>query len=99
MCNRKKTKSNHNKEKENPPLPIIFNDEYTNLASFTPNKIIQKKKSNNFIVKRTPDTKDFRIKWKTEICHYWEMHGECKYGDNVRTNMIYFFLVRLRSWL
>ena len=25
---------------------------------------------------------NFRTKWKTEICRYWEMYGECKFGDN-----------------
>ena len=25
---------------------------------------------------------DFRAKYKTEICHYWEMYGTCKYGDS-----------------
>ena len=24
----------------------------------------------------------FKTKWKTEICHYWEMYGECKFGNN-----------------
>ena len=28
------------------------------------------------------DYNNFKTKWKTEICHYWEMYGECKYGDN-----------------
>ena len=28
------------------------------------------------------DFNNFKTKWKTEICHYWEMYGECKYGDN-----------------
>ena len=28
------------------------------------------------------ETMDFKTKWKTEKCHYWEMHGECKFGEN-----------------
>ncbi len=28
------------------------------------------------------DFNNFKLKWKTEICRYWEMYGECKYGDN-----------------
>ena len=24
----------------------------------------------------------FHSKWKTEICRYWEMYGNCKYGEN-----------------
>ena len=25
---------------------------------------------------------NFKAKWKTEICRYWEMYGQCKFGDN-----------------
>ena len=25
---------------------------------------------------------NFKTKWKTELCHNWEMYGECKYGNN-----------------
>ena len=32
--------------------------------------------------KRSEDTNGFKSKWKTEICHYWEMYGYCKYGDS-----------------
>ena len=32
--------------------------------------------------KKSGDTMDFKTKWKTEKCHYWEMYGECKFGDN-----------------
>jgi len=28
------------------------------------------------------DDNHFRNKFKTEICHNWEMEGECKYGDS-----------------
>lgn len=28
------------------------------------------------------DTSDFKAKFKTEICHYWEMYGTCRYGTN-----------------
>ena len=28
------------------------------------------------------DYNNFKTKWKTEICRYWEMYGECKFGDN-----------------
>ena len=24
---------------------------------------------------------DYKAKWKTEMCHYWEMYGKCKYGN------------------
>ena len=32
--------------------------------------------------KRSEDTNNFKTKWKTEICHYWEMYGYCKFGDS-----------------
>ena len=31
---------------------------------------------------RRDEYNNFKTKWKTEICRYWEMYGECKYGDN-----------------
>ena len=27
---------------------------------------------------------DFKIKYKTELCKYYEINGTCKFGDNVR---------------
>jgi hypothetical protein len=27
--------------------------------------------------------KDFRIKYKTEICKFWELNNKCKFGDKV----------------
>ena len=28
------------------------------------------------------DYNNFKTKWKTEKCRYWEMYGECKFGEN-----------------
>ena len=25
---------------------------------------------------------DYKSKWKTEMCHYWEMYGTCKFGSS-----------------
>ena len=37
------------------------------------------------------------IKFKTELCHSWELSGNCKYGENVIKyiyfNIIYFFII------
>ena len=33
-------------------------------------------------IKKNKNTMDFKKKWKTEKCHYWEMYGECKFGAN-----------------
>ena len=37
-----------------------------------------------YYIEREPrdEFNNFKTKWKTEICHYWEMYGECKYGNN-----------------
>lgn len=59
-------------------------DEYSGLAGTTNyKKKIQKppewknhkNSSDNYFY-------DFKTKWKTEICHYWEMYGKCKFGDS-----------------
>ena len=52
-------------------------DEYSGLAS----KLKEKKEKKNFI-KYSEDHNDFKTKWKTEMCHYWEMYGSCKYGNS-----------------
>jgi hypothetical protein len=38
--------------------------------------------------KHSVETRNFRTKWKTEICHYWEVNQFCKFGDKV--NISYF---------
>ncbi len=35
-----------------------------------------------YIEKEQKEYNNFKTKWKTEICRYWEMYGECKFGDN-----------------
>ena len=55
-------------------------DDYSVLASKNYNKkekINPVKKNNN--LRYSED--DFKTKWKTEMCHYWEMYGKCKYGN------------------
>ena len=29
----------------------------------------------------TPNTTSFRMKFKTEICKFWQLHGFCEYGE------------------
>lgn len=38
----------------------------------------------------TQKTKEdnFKIKYKTELCKYFEINGKCKFGDNVRFNLL-----------
>ena len=56
-------------------------DDYSGLAgntNYNKNYNIQKWKN----YRRSEDRNDFKTKWKTEMCHYWEMYGFCKYGDS-----------------
>ena len=64
-------------------IEIVYEDEYNGLIYYPrypdigSNSIYfynEKEKSNEF--------NNFKTKWKTEICRYWEMYGECKFGDN-----------------
>ena len=70
----------HPKMKESPEN----GDEYKELKYsgqiYTPHNL---DKANYYNEKEKSDEfNNFRTKWKTEICKYWEMHGECKYGKN-----------------
>ena len=67
------------KEKE---IEELIEDEYSGLSYNKNIEIEIDKKSEKKKKKKSGDTKDFRTKWKTEICHYWEMNNYCKYGDN-----------------
>jgi hypothetical protein len=61
-------------------------DDYSGLASKNNNKNDQIYNNNNNnkkkFIKFSDDHNDFKTKYKTEICHYWEMYGKCKYGDS-----------------
>ena len=63
------------------PVNSKNNDEYNNLSyktnSNTPIIIKDKKETKKFT------DNDFRAKYKTEICKFWQVHKNCKYGDNV----------------
>ena len=62
-------------------IELIYEDEYQGLMYYPKNKdednvcyTIEKENNHNF--------NNFKEKWKTEICRYWEMYGQCKFGDN-----------------
>ena len=58
-------------------------DEYSGLAvSNNYKKKSKKKEWRNHEFSGDNYFNDFKMKWKTEICHYWEMYGFCKFGDN-----------------
>ena len=77
----KSKRSHYKKEKEN----INNEEEYNNLSyKNRPNL----KYSNQQLLKNPINKKgeneynDFKNKFKTEICHFWEMNGYCKFGEN-----------------
>jgi len=45
-----------------------------------------------------PSEVDFKVKYKTETCKFWDLNGVCKFGDNVSISLLT-LLVRLCSWL
>ena len=72
------------KEKENlntnPEVETKIEDEYQGLMYYP--------KNNNdfdnmyYLKDEYSEYNNFKTKWKTEICRYWEMYGECKFGEN-----------------
>ena len=69
------------KEKDSPEAEIVYEDEYQGLMHHPKNTnwdniyyYIERDKSEEY--------NNFKTKWKTEICRYWEMYGECKFGDS-----------------
>ena len=57
-----------------------LNNSETNVSDNSNNTKENSEKS--FNGKKSGDTIDFKTKWKTEKCHYWEMYGKCKFGEN-----------------
>ena len=77
-------KFNVNTPKNNYDKEMIYEDEYQGLMY---NQIYPPDINSNTIYyyiekDRSNEYNNFKTKWKTEICHYWEMYGECKFGDN-----------------
>ncbi len=79
---RPKSKRSHFK-KENEK---IYNEEEYNNLSYKNRPNL--KYSNHQLLKNPINKKieneynDFKNKFKTEICHFWEMNGYCKFGEN-----------------
>jgi hypothetical protein len=71
------------KDKDSPESEIVYEDEYQGLIYHPKNQNQNWDNSYYYIEKdKTEEYNNFKTKWKTEICHYWEMYGECKFGDN-----------------
>ena len=62
-------------------------DNYSTSDEMSPEKYYKKKVHNSYKKKgeKVPfkgEAKDFKIKYKTELCKFYEINGQCKYGDN-----------------
>ena len=53
---------------------LVYHPQYTEIIPAGIIYIIETEKKDDF--------NNFKTKWKTEICRYWEMYGECKFGEN-----------------
>ena len=73
--------NNHNHSNDY-DIELIYEDEYQGLiyhpkyADIECNNACYTEKENK------GEYNNFKTKWKTEICRYWEMYGECKYGES-----------------
>ena len=52
------------------------------------NKVLERQNQSNLTtngdssqVASTQNTTSFRMKFKTEICKFWQLHGFCEYGE------------------
>lgn len=57
-----------------------------NYESLDETKSVSSLKTNSSVKYKTPKkrkTDDFKAKYKTEKCKYWEIEGSCKFGENV----------------
>ena len=75
---------NQNFPKNKLDIDVVYEDEYQGLMYNPGYPNIPSGNSIYYYIEKDPrdEFNNFRTKWKTEICHYWEMYGECKYGDN-----------------
>ena len=68
-----------------PPREIepTFEEEYKGLIYHPPYPAILQPGIYYIIeTEKKEEFNNFKTKWKTEICRYWEMYGQCKFGDN-----------------
>ena len=79
-------KDNYKKEEQNTLRKKSYNSE-DSTSTEEINDLKDKKKinqNNNKNKNKVPfkgEAKDFKIKYKTELCKYYEIDGHCKYGD------------------
>ena len=61
------------------------NEDNNEITKFPNNKINNKTKEKTTFKSKADD---YKIKYKTELCKYYEINGCCKFGDNVRIKNI-----------
>ena len=83
-------------KKQSPPkntenIDDLSDDDYSGLACKNNNNIENKNFKSNKQKKSHRNSEDYnsynhnidyKSKWKTEMCHYWEMYGTCKFGSS-----------------
>ena len=62
----------------NQDMEPLYEDEYQGLMYCPRTNDIE----NIYYSIENEDDNSYKTKWKTEICRYWEMYGQCKFGDN-----------------
>ncbi len=69
--------------KTNEKFDMVYKDEYQGLI-YNPSYLNITFDDAYYYLENEPkeDYNNFKTKWKTEKCHYWEMYGECKFGNN-----------------
>jgi len=75
----------HNKKTEKKNSEITDDnseDDYSGLAFKSSTKKEQTTKKRTSYRFSEDYSKNYKAKWKTEMCHYWEMYGTCKFGDS-----------------
>ena len=75
----------HNKKAEKKNSEITDDnseDDYSGLAFKSSTKKEQTTKKRTSYCFSEDYSKNYKAKWKTEMCHYWEMYGTCKFGDS-----------------
>ena len=73
------TEKNSRKQSRDSENYSSSNEDKDNISEY-PNKFCLYKKNKKQDYKT--NASDFKIKYKTELCKYYEINGYCKYGDN-----------------
>lgn len=76
----------------------LFDQANYNSNNLAPNNNLILLNTSNSVNVNNKKSNDFKLKYKTEKCKFWELYKECKYGDNVSFLIFFIILVRICSW-